>query len=278
MQGGDFGEAEPQPNNRLEGTDEPTLPTLACENKIDMQEGNLGAGRGRSEGVENEIDMQEGVTREKRGQSEFVENPGNGKLRRREGIKQGLRDIVLASYEEYNDSWDLENQSKKCKMEANCLLASCKCKGKSEPIRDEKGDLLVHLPLATVAELDRRAGTRDAAGAIHPALIPGPSSSNTGRYSNSAAVLNTAETAASSNHTKDTVSQLHSKPRRIQSSWSKRVLRTMITLMLLLASTLKVEGNSDWRESVFKIQSFYCSTPAMIYKSHLPAYPEGEVA
>ena len=91
MQGGDFGEAEPQPNNRLEGTDEPTLPTLACENKIDMQEGNLGAGRGRSEGVENEIDMQEGVTREKRGQSEFVENPGNGKLRRREGIKQGLR-------------------------------------------------------------------------------------------------------------------------------------------------------------------------------------------
>ena len=58
--------------------------------------------------------------------------------------------------------------------------------------------------------------------------------------------------------------QLYNKPRRIQSSWSKQVLRTMITLMLLLASIMKVEGNSDWSESPFSIQSFDCTTPAMI--------------
>ena len=178
MQGGDFGEAESQPNNRLEGTDEPTLPTLACENEIDMQGGNLGAGRGRSEGGENEIDMQERVTGVKRGKSECVENLCNGKLRRREGIKQGLRDITPVSYEEYDDSWDLEDQSKKCKRAANCLLARCECKGESEPIRDERGYLQVHLPPNMVAELGRQAGTRDTARAIHPALIPGPSSSN----------------------------------------------------------------------------------------------------
>ena len=44
----------------------------------------------------------------------------------------------------------------------------------------------------------------------------------------------------------------------------------MITLMVLLASILKVEGNSDWRESAFQIQSFDCTTPAMINKLHLP--------
>jgi len=44
----------------------------------------------------------------------------------------------------------------------------------------------------------------------------------------------------------------------------------MIMLMLLLASILKVEGNSDWRESAFKIQSFDCYTPTMIKKLHLP--------
>ena len=44
----------------------------------------------------------------------------------------------------------------------------------------------------------------------------------------------------------------------------------MIMLMLLLASILKVEGNSDWCESAFKIQSLDCSTPTMINKLHLP--------
>ena len=77
---------------------------------------------------ENEIDMQEeGVTVEKRGQSGCVERSGNGKLRRREGIKQSLRDITPVSYEEYEESWDLEDQSKKCRRAVNCLLASCEC-------------------------------------------------------------------------------------------------------------------------------------------------------
>ena len=128
----------------------------------------------------------------------------------------------------------------------------------------------VHVVPEAVAELGRQADTTDADGAVHPALLPCPSSSNTGLYSNTAAGLSTAATTASSNHTPNTVSQLYSKPRRIQSSCSKRVLRTMITLMLLLASILKVEGNSDWRESVFQIQSFHCTTPAMINKLHLP--------
>ena len=48
------------------------------------------------------------------------------------------------------------------------------------------------------------------------------------------------------------------------------MLRTMITLMLLLASIMKVEGNSDWSESLFSIQSFDCTTPAMINKLRLP--------
>ena len=199
--------------------------------------------------------MQEGVTGVKRGQSECIENLCKGKLGRREGIKRGIWDNTPVSYVEYKDSWDLEDQSKKCKKAVNCLLASCKCKGESEPIRDERVDLPVHLPPDMVAELGRQAGTRDPAGAIPPALITGRSSINTGRYSNTAAGLNTVATTASSNHTTDTVSQFHRKSRRIQSSWSKRVLRTVITLMLLLASILKVEGNSDWRELVFKIQS-----------------------
>ena len=92
MQGGDGGETEPQHNNRLEGIDEPTLPTLACE---------------------NEIDMQEGVTGVKRGEIRVRRKPMQ---RQREGIKRGLWewDNAPVSYEEYDDSWDLEDQSKKC--------------------------------------------------------------------------------------------------------------------------------------------------------------------
>ena len=124
-----------------------------------MQEGDTGAGRGQSEGVENEIDMQERVTGVKRGKLECVENPCNGKLRRREGIKWGLRDITPVSYEEYDDSWDLEDQSKKCKRAANCLLASCECKGESEPIRIPAGTFtLEHGCRAGQAGRDQRRG------------------------------------------------------------------------------------------------------------------------
>ena len=42
----------------------------------------------------------------------------------------------------------------------------------------------------------------------------------------------------------------------------------MISMMLLLASILKVEGNSDWWESAFQSQSFDCTTPAMINQLH----------
>ena len=46
----------------------------------------------------------------------------------------------------------------------------------------------------------------------------------------------------------------------------------MITVMLLLTSVWKVDGNpvGDWWESAFKIHSFDCSTPTMINKLHLP--------
>ena len=285
MQGGDNGEAEDQHDNGFEGVDEPPLPTLARENVIKVQE--------------NEVDMrEERINGEKRGQSECGERPGNGKLRRREGIKRSFRDITPVSYEEYDNSWDLEDQSKKCKKVANCLLARCQCRGGSEPIGEEKGELPVHVLSGEVADGNRRAGTRDAererisveeedlpvhltpgAGAgmdgrastrDKAGALPSLGKDNTGRYSVAAALSNTAQTAGSLNHTTDTVSQLYSKPRRLQSSWSQRILRTMITLMLFITSICAVEGNSDWRESAFKIQAFDCNAPTMINKLHLP--------
>jgi len=169
------------------------MPPLARENAIKIQE--------------NEVDMQEeGGTGEKRGLSECGERSSNGKLRRREGIKRSLRDITPVSYEEYDDSWDLEDQSKKCKKAANCLLASCDCRGESKPIRDERGVRPVHLPTHMVAELDRRAGTITAGEARHLSLIPSLSSSDTGRYSDTAVGLSAAATYDSSNPTTGTVS------------------------------------------------------------------------
>ena len=44
----------------------------------------------------------------------------------------------------------------------------------------------------------------------------------------------------------------------------------MLTLMLLITSIWRVEGNTDWRESAFKIQAFDCSTPVTINRLHLP--------
>ena len=254
MQGRDSGEAEAQHNNGSEGIEEPPWPTPAREHVIETQE--------------NEIDMrEEGVTGEKRGQSECVERSGNGKLRRREGIKRSLQDITPVSYEEYDNSWDLEDESKKCKRVANFLLASCECRGEGEPIREEEGDLPAILSTGGETRTGRRDRTRTVAQAI-----PSLGSDHPGQYSDAVAVGNTAQTAESFNHTTDTVNQLYSKPRRVQSSWSKRIFRTMITLMLLITSIWRVEGNSDWRESAFKIQSFDCNTPGMINKLHLPEF------
>ena len=94
------------------------------------------------------------------------------------------------------------------------------------------------------AEMSRRAGTGTVARAI-----PNPGRDHPGQYNDAAAVGNTAETAESLNHTTDIARQLYSKPRRIHSSLSQRILRTMITLMLFISAIWKVEGNSDWRES-----------------------------
>jgi hypothetical protein len=259
MQGEDNGEAENQPNNGFEDIEEPSRPTSARENVIKVPE--------------NEIDMREEKSGgEKRGTSECGEGPGNGKLRRREGIKRNLRDIAPTSYEEYEDSWDLEDQSKKCKRAANCLLASCDCRDGSEPIGREKGELSVHIISDGVAEVGKRAGTRDAgrepisdeeadppvhttpgAGAELEIRAGTKAAAGTlaslgnvspGQYSDTAAAQHAAQSAGDLNHTTDTVSQLYSKPRRFQSSWSQRILRTMLTLMLFISSICTVGGNS----------------------------------
>ena len=87
------------------------------------------------------------------------------------------------------------------------------CRGESEPIREEEGDLPVLLSAGAETELGRRAETRTASRAI-----PSLGRDNPSRYSDAAVVGNTAQTTESLNHTTDTVSQLYSKPRRIQSS------------------------------------------------------------
>ena len=78
------------------------------------------------------------------------------------------------NYEEYDTSWDLEDQSKTCKRAVNCLLDSCKCKAENEPIRNESGVMSVHLVPDTVAELGRQTGTRDMGGTVQPAMLRAP--------------------------------------------------------------------------------------------------------
>ena len=254
MLGGDNEGGEVLPYNESECVKEPTRSSSNREHVIETQD--------------NEIDMKvEGGTGEKRGKPEYEERSSNGKLRRREGIKRSLRDITPVSYEEYEESWDLEDQSKKCKRAVNCLLASCDCRGESGPIREEEGNLPVDLPESGETETGGRDST-DTAARNTPCL----GNRHSGRYSDSTAGESATQTAGNSNHTSSTVTQLVSKPRRVQSSWSKRLFRTMITLMLLLTSVWKVDGSTgeDWRESVFKIHSFDCSTPTMINKLHLP--------
>ena len=135
------------------------------------------------------------------------------------------------SYEEYEESWDLEDQSKKCRRAVNCLLASCDCRGERGPIREEEGDLPVNLPASGETEMGGRAGT-DTEARNTPCL----GSRHSGRYSDTTAGESATQTVGNSNHTSSTVTQLASKPRRVQSSWNKRIFRTMITLMLLLTS------------------------------------------
>ena len=157
---------------------------------------------------DNEIDMKvEGGTGEKRGKPECEERASNGKLRRREGIKRSLWDITPVSYEEYEESWDLEDQSKKCKRAVNCLLASCDCRGERGPIREEEGNLLVDLPESGETETGGRDST-DTAARNTPSL----GSRHSGRYSDSTAGETATQTAGNSNHTSSKVTQLVSKP------------------------------------------------------------------
>ena len=158
--------AEYQPHTRLENQEEPTTPTPTQENEIEMQEGGVGV---------------------KRGQSESRENHSNGKLRRREGIKRGLRDILPVSYEEYDTSWDYEDQSKRCKRSVNCLLARCICEREAAPdgpvrykrendvITAEHSQIL-SLPVRGLpdapAEQVKQAGTRNPAERVRVAVAP----------------------------------------------------------------------------------------------------------
>ena len=142
----------------------------------------------------------------------------------------------------------------------NCLLASCICEREAataEPIRHKsKNDVTAvelcqtqSLPVCglpdAAAEQCWRDRTRHTARTVQQILIPDQSSSDTGRYSITAVRLSADTTSASSNHTQDTVSQLHSKPRRLQTSWSWKILMTKLTLMLLLA--IGDEGGRELR-------------------------------
>ena len=96
-----------------------------------------------------------------------------------------------------------------------------------EPIRNESGDDVTtvestqnptmpgHGVPDAASEQGRQAGTRGTDMPVQPVLIPGPSSNDTGRYSITAAGFSADTTAASSNHSQDTTSQLYNKPRRI---------------------------------------------------------------
>ena len=157
------------PHNGSECVEELPWPSLTREHVIETQE--------------NEIDMkEEGGTGEKRGKPECEERSSKGKLRRREGIKRSLRDIAPVSYEEYEESWDLEDQSKKCRRAVNCLLASCDCRGEEEPIREEEGDLPVNLSAGWETETGGQAGTNTAAR-----NTPSLGSRHSGRYSDTTA-------------------------------------------------------------------------------------------
>lgn len=79
----------------------------------------------------------------KRGQAWYGENHSNGKLRRQEGIKRSLHDILPVSYGEYYTSWDIEDQSKRCKKSVNCLLVHCtreRGATRDEPMREQLED------------------------------------------------------------------------------------------------------------------------------------------
>ena len=174
---------------------------------------------------------------------------------RQRQIEKKRRDKAwFTSYEQYESSWDLEDQSKRCKRSVNCLLVSCRCKRETaaiKPIRNESGDdvitvesnqnpnMLVHVLPDAAAEQGRPAGTRYTDGTVQPVLIPGHSSKDTGRYSSTAAGLSADTTAASSNYTQDKVSQSTRNTRRRNRSWSS------LFHMFMFLSITATEGFKD---------------------------------
>ena len=171
---GDNEGAGDKPDYGLRNAEETTPPITGQEHVIKIQE--------------NEVEMSEGkVNGEKRNPSECDDRLGNGKWRRREGIKRNLQDIAPVSYEEYDENWDIEDQSKKCKNEINCLLDSCKCSDRSQPIRDEGEARLLQIPTGAAAEGGGQASTRIGTGAK-----PRQDSSSVSRYSAAAVASNTA--------------------------------------------------------------------------------------
>ena len=104
------------------------------------------------------------------------------------------------SYEEYENSWDIEDQSKRCKRALNCLLLSCRCKREtaaSELIRNE-----------CMYDVTTAESSQTLSLPVH--VFPDAAVVQcTGWYSITTMELSADTTSASLNHTPDTVSQLH---------------------------------------------------------------------
>ena len=263
MKGGEERGAENQSDIRLENTEEPTLLTDDQENVIDMQE--------RGAGV-------------KRGQSECVDSRVSGKLRRREGIKRELRDITPVNYEEYDPSWDLEDQSKKCKMAVNCLLAGCGCKveaASNEPIRRERGEDTsaaessrsptppVHVITGAAVTQGKQAGTRGTAVTVPPVSVPG-SSNNPSKYNDTLADPSANTNRSSSNATSDTISHPTRNPRSRNRSWSGSLYHMGLMIILMFVSVTVTEGVMDWRESPHPRYVPDCKLQPLMYSYPMP--------
>ena len=165
------------------------------------------------------------------------------------------------------------------------FIVGCGCKVETaniEPIRKEKGDDViaaecsqnptppVHVITDGAAAQCKRAGAPDTAVTVPPVSIPGRSSNQAGQYSDTSADRSADTNRSSLNLTLDNSNQSYRKPRSIQTSWSKKIFKTMLTLVLLLMTFMKVEGNAEWRESPFLIQSYDCTIPGVINKLPLP--------
>ena len=148
-------------------------------------------------------------------------------------------------------------------------MASCECRPEVEPIRRERG--VVPGPIQTAGDTGQsgRASTR-----YPDRESRSQANKNTGRYSDPAERERATHTGGDSLHIPSSTLQLDSRPRRRQSTWSKKIFQHMLTLALLLTSVWKVDGNlsAECQESALKIRSFDCNTLSMINKLHSPEF------